>query len=63
MLSSHESMHIERLHSMLRLISSNSEGNEAKFDMNLVQLRQFLQTLIDANKIEFIDNTYRIRKH
>ena len=47
---------------MLRLISSNSEGNEAKFDMNLVQLRKFLQTLIDANKIEFIDNAYRIRK-
>jgi Anaphase promoting complex (APC) subunit 2 len=62
MLSSHESMHIERLHSMLRLISNNSEGNEAKFDMNLVQLRKFLQTLIDANKIEFIDNAYRIRK-
>jgi DNA-binding SARP family transcriptional activator len=62
MLSSHDSMNIERLHSMLRLLSSGSEANEAKFDMNVVQFRRFLQTLIDDNKLEFIDSSYRIRK-
>jgi hypothetical protein len=62
MLSSHGSMTVERLHSMLRLISNGGEGNEAKFDMNMVQLRRFLQTLIEENKLEYIDNSYRIRK-
>ena len=62
MLSSHSSMTLERLHSMLRLISNGSESNEAKFDMNIMQLKRFLQTLIDSNRLEYIDNAYRIRK-
>ena len=62
MLSSHDSMTVERLHSLLRLISQGTEGQEAKFDMNIVQLRRFLQTLIDENKLELIDNAYRLRK-
>ena len=62
MLSSHSSMTLERWHSMLRLISNGSESNEAKFDMNIMQLKRFLQTLIDSNRLEYIDNAYRIRK-
>ena len=62
MLSSHGSMTLERLHSMLRLISDGSESNEAKFDMNIMQLRRYLQTLIDDNQLEHLDNAYRIRK-
>ena len=61
-LASHGSMTLERLHSMLRLISNGSESNEAKFDMNLVQLRRYLQTSIDTNQLEFFDDSYRIRK-
>ena len=61
-LASHGSMTLERLHSMLRLISNGSESNEAKFDMNLVQLRRYLQTSIDTNQLEFFDDAYRIRK-
>lgn len=62
MLASHGSMTLERLHSMLRLISNGSESNEAKFDMNMVQLRRYLQKLIDTNQLEYFDNSYRIRK-
>ena len=62
MLASHGSMTLERLHSMLRLISNGSESNEAKFDMNMVQLRRYLQKLIDTNQLEYFDNAYRIRK-
>jgi hypothetical protein len=52
---------------MLRLLASGSGGggggpNEMKFDMNMVQLRRYLQTLVDADKVELIDNAYRIRK-
>ena len=60
-LSSHGKMTLERLHSMLRLISDGS-NNEAKFDMTVVQLRRFLLTLIDAKKLELLDDTYSIRK-
>ena len=62
MLASHGSMTLERLHSMLRLISNGSESNEAKFDMNMVQLRRYLQKLIDTNQLEYFDKSYRIRK-
>jgi Anaphase promoting complex (APC) subunit 2 len=62
MLSSHDSMSLERLHAMLRLLASGGGANEVKFDMNMVQLRRFLQSLVDADKLEFSDNVYRIRK-
>ena len=63
MLSSHDSMTLERLHTMLRLVAGGSNNpNEAKFDMNLVEFRRYLQTLIDSDHLEFIDNAYRWRK-
>ena len=62
MLTSHESMSLERLHSMLRMVACGGAGNEVKFDMNLLQLRRFMQTLVDKEKIEMIDNVYKLRK-
>jgi len=38
MLTSHESMTLERLHAMLRMVASGGGANEVKFDMNLVQV-------------------------
>jgi hypothetical protein len=70
MLSSQGSMTLERLHSMLRLLTAGtgvgggagSGINEERFDMNMVQLRRYMQTLADADKVELIDNAYRVRK-
>jgi hypothetical protein len=30
--------------------------------MTLVQLRRFVQTLVDAEKLEVVDNVYKLRK-
>ena len=63
MLSSSDKMSLERMHQMLKMMASGGAGQEAsKFDMTLMQLHRFLQTLIDANKIELVDGVYTIRK-
>ena len=60
MLQSHGSMSIERIHTMLKLVTSGS--TDLKFDMNLVQFRKYLQAMIDEDKIELFDGGYRLRK-
>ena len=60
MLQGHGSMSIERIHTMVKLVSAGS--SELKFDMNLVQFKKLLQTMIDEDKIEFLDGAYRLRK-
>mmetsp|Transcript_31089 Transcript_31089/g.29672 ORF Transcript_31089/g.29672 Transcript_31089/m.29672 type:complete len:145 (-) Transcript_31089:12-446(-) len=62
MLRSHDSMPLERIHAMLKLLASGGEGNEVKYDMSMVQLRKFMQTLVDGDELEYFDNLYRIRK-
>jgi hypothetical protein len=62
-------MSLERLHGMLRLLSGGggaggggagmSAGN-LRFDMSAQQLRQFLQTMVDAGKIEYIEGVYAL---
>ena len=58
MLSGHDSMSLERIHSLLKLVASGGSG-EMKYDMNMVQLRRFLQSMVDSDKIEMIDGLYR----
>lgn len=62
MLSSQGSMSIERIHSMLKLMINTDSGgagdNAVKYDMTVVNLRRFLQTLIDSDKLEYIDGMY-----
>lgn len=59
-------MSLERLHGMLRLIASGGAGaggasaGDLRFDMTPPQLRQFLQGLEDAGKVEFIEGTYAL---
>ena len=59
MLTSHGSMSIEKIHTMLKLLSAGS--SDMKFDMNLVQFKRYLQSLIDEDKIEFVDSVYKMR--
>ena len=61
MLLNQESMHLERIHTMLKMLSSgNSSG--VRFDMNLVQLKKFLQKLVNSDVLEIIDGDYRLRR-
>jgi len=63
MLSSHGTMTLEKIHNMLKMVASGGSGESgAKFDMNLVQLLRFLQTLIDKDMLEVESGNYRLRK-
>jgi hypothetical protein len=60
MLLSQGSMHIERIHAMLKLMVGDSSSD--RFDMTMVQLRKFLQTLVSVDKLEIVDGCYRLSK-
>jgi len=62
-----ESMSLERIHSMLRMMaaasSSGGGGESWTFDMNLLQLKRFLQSRIDSDVLEVTnDACYKLRK-
>ena len=56
MLRSHGSMPLERVHTMLRMMSS---AGDVPFEMNIVELRGFLAQMDD---IESVNNLYDLRK-
>jgi hypothetical protein len=64
LLSGNGSMGLERLHSMLRLLSGGpggmSSAGDLRFDMSAQQLRQFLQGLVDAGRVEYIEGAYAL---
>jgi hypothetical protein len=41
---------------------STGAADGSRFDMNLVQLRKFLQTLVSSDILEFVDGSYRLRR-
>lgn len=59
MLTSHGTMTLERIHSMLRMISM---AGEHKFDMNHSELQNFLSKLIEEDEIELLNGHYSLRK-
>lgn len=61
MLLNQESMHLERIHVMLKMLSTGATDGR-RFDMNLVQLKKYLQTLINNDVLEFVDGSYRLRR-
>ncbi|CAM9102975.1 unnamed protein product [Ectocarpus fasciculatus] len=63
MLSNKEAMPLERVHTMLRLVTSGSNDAKFSFDMNLVQFKRFMQTLCDSDVLEIVENgSYRLRR-
>ena len=63
MLSNQESMTLERIHTLLKLMSGSDTRSDLKYDLSIMQLHRFLIKLVDSNKIELIDGSYRnIRK-
>lgn len=62
LLSGHGTMSLERLHNMLKLLSGGSAGTpgDVHFDMTVQQLRQFLQAMVDAGKIEYVEGVYAL---
>ena len=62
MLSNQETVSIERIHTMLKMVASSSSG-DMRFDMNMVQFKKFLATLVTADTLELVDdNSYRLRR-
>jgi anaphase-promoting complex subunit 2 len=57
-LSSQGSISLDRLHSMLSLMMSDG-SSASNFDMTILDLRRYLQTLIEADILENIDGMYR----
>ena len=66
MLMNLDNMMIERMHSMLRMMATASVGDvggEWRFDMNLVQFRKYLQTLLEKDMIEISsDGNCRLKR-
>lgn len=59
MLTNVGSMSLEKIHSMLRMVASSGDH---RYDMTIVQLRAFLQSMIDEDKLEKADGEYVLRK-
>ena len=64
-------MGLDHLHRMLRMMaggggsgggagSAVAVAGDVQFDMTPQQLRVFLQTLIDAGKLEFVEGAYAV---
>jgi hypothetical protein len=51
-------MDLERVSTMLKLLVGTNSDSDIRFDMNLVELRQYLQTLVDQAKIGASDGLY-----
>jgi hypothetical protein len=63
MLQNQDGMLLERIHAMLKMVAAGgSGGGGVRYDLSIVQLRKFLQTLITADKLEIVDGLYKLRK-
>ena len=61
LLSNHESMSLERMFSMLKMLfAGTGEDMLNRIDMNIVMLRKFLAGMVETEKIDLIDNVYRV---
>lgn len=59
LLSNQEPMSLERLHTMLTLLSSGGgSSQDIKFEMNFVDLQKFLQSMVAVEKVYYIDGLY-----
>lgn len=57
--ASNDSMSIERIDTLMKLVATGSGSSDLRCDFNMVQLRHFLQSMVDSNKIEIVDGNYR----
>ena len=57
--ASNDSMSIERIDTLMKLVATGSGSSNIRYDLNMVQLRHFLQSMVDSNKIEIVDGSYR----
>ena len=54
-------MPLERVHTMLRLVTGGASDARFTFDMNMVQFKKFMQTLVDSELLEIVENgSYRL---
>lgn len=61
MLTSTGSMTVERVHTMLKLLVGGGGGGDVVYDLNPVQLQQFLLSMVEQNQLEFMDGVFSIK--
>lgn len=61
MLTSHKSMDLQKMHTMLKLFGSGSDGSK-KYSLTAQELERYLLTLVAADKIEVYDGQYSLKK-
>jgi len=70
LLVNHKTMTLERLFSMLKMLSEASDGNGASnngntifsFDMTQIQLRNHMSLMVERELVEYFDGTYSLPK-
>ena len=63
-LASQETMTIERIHMMLTLVAGEASGRSSStldfsYNMSQMELKRYLQTLVQSDKIDMIDGVYK----
>jgi anaphase-promoting complex subunit 2 len=53
---------LDRIHTMLKLVASGDSGSEMKYEMTMMQLKKFLQNMINTDIVEMDSGGYIIRK-
>ena len=63
LLANHDSMTLERIYAMLKMLFSGT-GDDVlnRIDMNILSLRKFLAGMVETDKIDLVDNRYMSRK-
>ena len=52
------SMSLERMHQMLKIITSGDGAWGQAYDMNLIELQAFLQGLVATEQVDVVDGLY-----
>ena len=64
LLSNTDSMTLERLFTLLKMLFEGAGNDDLlnRVGMNILSLRKFLATMVETEKIDLVDNVYRLHK-
>lgn len=64
LLANHDSMTLERLFTLLKMLFEGAGKDDLlnQIGMNIVSLRKFLAAMVETEKIDLVDNVYRLHR-